>query len=192
MNSPSSAFPAALALVLVLRAFAAAAAEGPAPSAGCEDAWLDTRGHNAVVCEIRELTFRPPRAFAVDAGPSGSVHVTGWDEDHVLVRAIVHTWGDDEAQARAAAERVVLRTGDLVRAYGADRRGAPAWSVSYEIFAPFETHLGLTTREGAISVEGIRGRLAFETVNGRVEVDGVEILETASNPRPASGIYAVQ
>jgi DUF4097 and DUF4098 domain-containing protein YvlB len=45
--------------------------------------------------------------------------------------------------------------------------------VSFEVLAPREIDLALTTHNGAIAVADVSGTLAFETHNGGISLDGV-------------------
>src|SRR5215216_999118 len=55
-------------------------------------------------CEVREKTLSARSGtITVDGGQNGGIQVTGWDRNEVLVRAIVRTQGEDEAEARELA-----------------------------------------------------------------------------------------
>jgi DUF4097 and DUF4098 domain-containing protein YvlB len=89
---------------------------------------------------------------------------------------MVHTWGDDEEEAREVAEQVVVRTDGEIHAEGPDRDGDQGWGVGYEIFTPRDTDLMLDTHNGGITIETVRGDLSFETTNG-----GVRLADLAGN-----------
>jgi DUF4097 and DUF4098 domain-containing protein YvlB len=52
-------------------------------------------------------------------------------------------------------------------------RNHRGWSVSYEIWAPSKTDLRLSSTNGGLEVEGIRGRLDLETTNGGISLQAV-------------------
>jgi hypothetical protein len=157
-----------LALAVLLVASGALAQE----RTECEDTW-GRRGPNAHVCEIRQLTVSAGAALTVDAGPNGSIRVTGESRRDVQVRATVHAWAYDEAEAERIASAVNVRSDGVVRAEGPDQRGRAGWSVDYEVLAPREIDLDLETHNGSIAIARVRGDLTFEARNGSIKLDGV-------------------
>ena len=138
----------------------------------CDDNW-GWRGPNAHVCEVRQLTVPAGGALSVDAGPNGSIRVTGESRRDVQVRATIHAWAYDEAEAERIASAVNVRSDGVVRAEGPDQRGRTGWSVNYEVLAPRDTDLTLETRNGSIAVATVRGDLSFQAQNGGIRLDGV-------------------
>jgi hypothetical protein len=130
-------------------------------------------GPNAHVCEVRELTVPAGGTLTVDAGPNGSIGVTGENRRDVQVRATVHAWGSDDAEAQRIASGVNVRSDGVIRAEGPEQRGRSGWSVSYEVLAPGEIDLSLEAHNGSISVAAVRGDLALETRNGGINLAGV-------------------
>jgi hypothetical protein len=139
----------------------------------CNDNWWGWRGPNAHVCEVRTLTIPAGRALSVDAGQNGSIDVAGESRRDVQVRATVHAWASDEAEAERIASAVNVRSDGVVRAEGPDQRGRAGWSVSYEIVAPREIDLTLETHNGGIEVGAVRGELSLRAQNGGIRLDGV-------------------
>ena len=61
------------------------------------------RGH---ACEVRDSRLPAPVGpLTVDAAPNGGIRVEAWDQADVLVRAVVQTWADDDAEAEGAARQ---------------------------------------------------------------------------------------
>ncbi len=58
------------------------------------------RGH---ACEVRELTVPAAGTLAVDAGPNGSITVTGENHRDAQVRAKVSAWAADDTEAERIA-----------------------------------------------------------------------------------------
>src|SRR5688572_31444057 len=102
----------------------------------CDNRWWGWRGPNAHVCEVRELTVPAGGTLSVDAGPNGSISVTGQNRRDVQVRATVHAWAQDDAEAERIASAVNVRSDGELRAEGPDQRGRVGWSVSYEVLTP--------------------------------------------------------
>jgi hypothetical protein len=130
-------------------------------------------GPQAHVCEVRELTVPGNGTLTVDAGQNGSIAVTGENRRDVQVRATVHAWGDDDADAQRIASGVNVRSDGVVRAEGPEQRGRSGWSVSYEVLAPLEVDLSLEAHNGSIRVAAVRGDLELETRNGGISLEDV-------------------
>jgi hypothetical protein len=160
---------------LVLTALLVASAGNAQEKTGCDNqsTWWGWRGGpSARVCEVRELTVPVTGKLSVDAGPNGSIHVTGENRRDVLVRATVQAWGDDEAGAERIASEVIVRSDGGIRAEGPDYRGRAGWTVSYEVLAPRDIDLALETNNGGIAVADVRGDLALEAQNGGISIEG--------------------
>lgn len=133
------------------------------------------RGH---ACEVRDSRLGAIAGpLAVDASPNGGIRVEAWDQQDVLVRAVVQTWAETEGEARELLGRVqVTAAGTTVSASGPSRdddRRRQGWSVSFEIFAPRTVALDLTALNGGIALHGMRGESRFTTRNGGVALEDV-------------------
>jgi hypothetical protein len=139
-----------------------------------EDNWWGWRGGpRARACDVRELTVAAGGTLAVDAGPNGSISVTGESRRDVQVRATVQAWGRDEAEAQRIASEVTVRSDGELRAAGPTQLGRAGWSVSYELLTPRDIDLALETQNGSIAIAGVRGDLEFEAQNGSISLEGV-------------------
>jgi hypothetical protein len=138
-----------------------------------QNGWGWRNGPRGHVCEVRELTVPAGGVLTVDAGQNGSIGVTGEDRRDVRVRAKVHAWGADEAEAQRIASAVNVRSDGSLRAEGPDRRGRVGWSVSYEILTPRDIDLSLETHNGSIAIADVRGNLSFRAQNGAISLEGV-------------------
>jgi hypothetical protein len=121
----------------------------------------------------RDLTLPASAALTVDARPNGGISVTGEDRRDVQVRAVVHAWARDDAEAARVANEVDVRTDGVLRAEGPDSDSRAGWSVSFEIRTPRDIDLSLETQNGGIALESIHGDVDFETVNGGVTLNGL-------------------
>lgn len=129
-------------------------------------------------CEVRDSRLpMPVGPLTVDAAPNGGIRVEAWDQADVLVRAVVTAYGDDDAEAKALLPQVrVTAAGTTVSADGPARsegRRRSGWSVSFRIWAPRQTALSLTARNGGISLTGMHGESRFTTTNGGVTLNEV-------------------
>ena len=160
---------------LVSAVLLAAAAANAQERVECEEnGWWGWRnGPRSHVCEVRELTVPAGGVLAVDAGPNGSIGVKGESRRDVQVRAAVHAWGRDEAEAERIASAVHVRSDGTLRADGPEQGGRVGWSVSYEILVPREIDLDLETRNGSIAIAEVSGTLEFEAQNGSINLDAV-------------------
>ncbi|MDP1570890.1 MAG: DUF4097 family beta strand repeat-containing protein [Vicinamibacterales bacterium] len=123
-------------------------------------------------CEVRDERLA---AFAgtlsVNAAPNGGISVQAWDQDEILVRAIVNAQAETEADAKRIASEVQVQTGGgRIAATGPDlgNRRRESWHVSYRVFVPARTNLDLNSRNGGIAIRGVQGSIRFETTNGGV------------------------
>jgi hypothetical protein len=122
-------------------------------------------------CEINETAIPATGTLAVDGGVNGGINVKGWQKPEILVRARVETSADTDAQARAVAGRITIRTGgNRIIADGPSTEGHDRWSVSYEIFVPQKMDLNLKAHNGGIRIADVGGRIEFETINGGVSL----------------------
>jgi hypothetical protein len=100
--------------------------------------------------------------------------VKGWLRSDVLVRARVEAWGETANTAANVARQVsVIGSGGQVRAMGPESADNLGWSVSYEIFVPQNTDLGLKAHNGGITVSDVRGQIHFDVNNGGVHLKRV-------------------
>jgi hypothetical protein len=163
---------ARLASFLVMTALAVPALYG----AGVQDDdpcsrrhWDDDDDHR-VHCEVREerIVAGP---LSVDAGRNGGVRVTGWDQNDVLVQAIVQTHARTDDRAREIAGNVQIQSGGgQVRSVGPDLERRESWSVSFRISVPRKTDLSLNASNGGITIQGVAGNIQFDTTNGGVRL----------------------
>jgi DUF4097 and DUF4098 domain-containing protein YvlB len=168
------AAPVGGALIAILSAFAqhAGAQQGA-------DEWLercrDRDGDDdAVHCEVRESTLAAARELQVDAAPNGGITVTAWDRSDIRVVARIQTRAPTAAEAREIASGIRIETaGGRVSADGPDTRNRRGWSVSYVISAPRGIDLDLSSVNGGLSVDGIRGELDLRTTNGGIDLDDI-------------------
>ena len=125
-------------------------------------------------CELREYTLKASGSLRVDANPNGGITVIGWDKNEVKVVARVSAWARTEDEAKDIATQVKVETSDTeIHTSGPNLRNRRGWSVSYEIWAPAKTDLRLSSTNGGLDVEGIRGRLDLETTNGGISLQAV-------------------
>jgi hypothetical protein len=139
----------------------------------CDDNGWGSRGPNAHLCEVRQLTVPAGGALSVDAGQNGSIRVTGESRRDVQVRATIHAWSHDEGEAQRIVSAVNVRSDGVLRAEGPDQRGRSGWSVNYEVLAPRDIDLTLETHNGGIAVAAVRGDLSMKAQNGGIRLDGV-------------------
>ena len=135
-------------------------------------------------CEVREVKVPVGQRLSVDGRDNGSVHFIGWERNEVLVRAMVSTAAESRADAEALAKEVRIESGaDRVSSDGPSNRRYRRWHVSYEIMVPRKMNLEGMTTNGAVSVDGVEGRMDLRAVNGSIrlrEVAGDVRAETSN------------
>ncbi|MCC3158466.1 hypothetical protein LJ737_14545 [Hymenobacter sp. 15J16-1T3B] len=170
------------ALLLSAAAFTAHAQTAPAFTSSCEEGkWGSSEQKR--YCETRDLTLPAIKSgkLTVDGGRNGGITVKGYSGSEIRVRAKVQAWAKDEATAKARVADVKVSTdSNTLRAAGSDGRGQNdgyavsdgGYAVSYEIFVPEKTALALSTHNGGIHLENLRGPVTFEAQNGGVSILG--------------------
>ena len=137
----------------------------------CEDTrYRDRDNDDERHCEVREQSL-PAGPLKVDAAPNGGITVDVWNRSDIKVIAIIRANARDEARAKAIAAGVqVQAAGGRVSATGPDTSRREWWSVSYRINVPQRNDLDLTSFNGGIAINGVSGRVVFETMNGGVRL----------------------
>lgn len=176
MRRPVITTTLSLTVALVLYAGAAIGAQADRSSRFMDNC-RQNRDDSDHFCEIRNFTMPASKSLTVDGRENGGVTVHAWDRADIQVVAMVQTQAGSEADARAIAKNIAIavNAGD-VKANGPSLRGRhESWSVSFEVWAPRNTDLGITATNGGISVDGIESKMNLETVNGGlnlVDVNG--------------------
>jgi hypothetical protein len=133
------------------------------------------------VCEVHESRLGPSGTLELEPGHNGGITVKGWSQNSVLVRARLEAWAENDAEARALASQIRIDTaGGRIRATGPDFNGSQGWwgqerrwTVSLEVFTPWNTDLRAGSHNGGLSFSDIRGRINFQTHNGGVRLTRV-------------------
>jgi DUF4097 and DUF4098 domain-containing protein YvlB len=113
----------------------------------------------------------------------------------VKVVAKVGAWDRTMEDARELAGEVQVEAGEReIRSTGPETRNRRGWYVSYDIWAPSRTDLRLSSTNGGLSVEGIRGRLDLETTNGGIHLDAVggDVVAETTNGTIDVGLYGTR
>ncbi len=133
-------------------------AQNPQPTMHCNEGEQDGGGR-ARFCEIREQTAGYGGQLTIDGGQNGGVTVKGWDRADVLVRSKVQAQADSEAEARSRASQV--RVNASAGHIAAEGPSDGNWSVSYEVFAPKNASVQISTHNGGVGVSDISGSVSF-------------------------------
>ena len=143
-------------------------------SANFVDSCQRNRSDNARVCETRNVTVSASRALSIDGKQNGGIAVHGWDRSDIQVVAMVQAQAETEAEAQAIARQITIASNNgEVHAAGPETDRRQSWSVSYEVWAPRATNLGLTAHNGGISVDGVESNMNLQTVNGGLDLRDV-------------------
>lgn len=128
-----------------------------------------------VHCETRTLTLPAPPAgtpLVVQARAGGSLAVRAWAGPDVRVRARVTGRAATAELARAQVATLRLRpTGTTLEANTGPAAGT--WEVSYEVLVPPQTDMRLSTENGLLTLENVRGNLRLTTAAGPLALRGV-------------------
>jgi len=161
--------------ILVSSVFLSAGRASAQDRTTADDEWCagHDRRDGESVCEVREWTLGAPEALSVNARPNGGISVEAWDRGEMLVRAKVHAWADSNGRARELTERIEPGVGASISVDGPKIRADEGWSVSFRIMVPRDTDLDLASTNGGITIEGIRGKLRFQTTNGGIRIEDI-------------------
>jgi hypothetical protein len=166
--------PATTKLLPIVFLFAVATTAFAQSAANFVDSCQRNRSDNVRVCETRNVAVSATRALVVDGQQNGGISVHAWDRPDIQVVAMVQAQAETEGEAQAIARQVAIASNNgEVRATGPETEKRQSWSVSYEIWAPRTTNLGLTAHNGGISVDGIEANMNLQTVNGGLDLRDV-------------------
>jgi hypothetical protein len=147
---------------------------GAQSSANFLDNCQRNHGDNAHFCETRNVTVGAVRALAVDGRENGGISVHAWDKPNIQVVAMIQAQAETDADAQAIARAITVSSnGGEVHANGPQTERRQSWSVSYEVWAPRATNLGLTAHNGGISVDGMEASMNLQTVNGGLDLHDI-------------------
>lgn len=138
------------------------------PTMSCKD---QNGGKEYAFCEVRETTISALSTLNVDGRQNGGVSIKGANRADILVRAMVQTHGNSEAEAKNTGAQVIVHTSaGTVQADGPAEKN---WSVSYEIFVPAATNLNLKANNGGVAIAGVESTVEFHSVNGGISLKNV-------------------
>ncbi len=161
---------ATMALTLGSLAGVQASARGSDRDEDCS-ANHNSNSDRANYAEAREQRLAASSMNYIHPGENGSVHVQGWDNSDVLVRACIQTSAPTDAEARELASQVKIAKGPgNIEPSGPTHEDDRYWNVSYQVWVPTTSNLKLEASNGSISVERVRGQMRAETLNGSVHL----------------------
>jgi hypothetical protein len=181
-----------LALPLILLGCARASAQQTSPSVAPDyhgipgraarfmDNCNDRDNDDEVFCEVRPSTMAATSSLDIDGNQNGSVTVHGWSKPTIQVVAMIQTHANSQANARQLAQdtRVLTDDGRIHAETPRDLfervRGHNGYvSVSFEVWAPRGTNLGLRASNGSITVDSVNSTVDLQTTNGSVRLRDV-------------------
>ena len=122
----------------------------------------------AVLVSLAPLQGQTDTTIAVPAGASLSVNNFGG-------AIVVHAWNQNRVKVHAehgSRSRIeVSLVGSTVTVKAGSRQGAPS-VVDFDITVPQDMALTLTGTYAEITVDGVRGAISAETVEGQIDVRG--------------------
>jgi len=122
----------------------------------------------AVLVSLAPLQGESDTTFAVPAGASLTVHNFGG-------AIVIHAWNQNRVKVHAehgSRGRIeVSLVGSTVTIKAGSRQGAPS-VVDFDITVPQDMALTLSGTYTEIQVDGVRGAISAETVDGEVDVRG--------------------
>lgn len=119
-------------------------------------------------CEVKEQTMAVSGGrISIDPGSNGGLTVKGWSRPDMLVRARVETAAVTDVEARAMVPQIRFVSGAAsLKAEGPTSDHDHNWSVSYEVFVPFQTDVDAKANNGGIRIQDLKGNITFQATNG--------------------------
>jgi hypothetical protein len=153
-------------------------------AAGClplaaQENWCSNQGwHNDGMVshsEVREEHLAAAAQNLINPAQNGSIHVHGWANHDILVKACIQSSAPDEGTAIGLAKQVTITDGaGRVVAKGPSNKGGNAWwSVSYDVWLPASANLEMQASNGSIHVENTSGQIRARTNNGSIHLKDV-------------------
>ncbi len=140
----------------------------------CRDAERNYDRDREVFCEVRDLKESGVSRLEVLDNANGSISVTGSSRRDISVQARVVATAESDSDARSLARDVsVTLANGRIKASGPDSERRRSWSVSYRIEVPSSFDVSLETSNGAVAVEGVKGRIDMESSNGSVRLTDI-------------------
>ena len=131
-----------------------------------------------------EKTFQVEQGIEfVLANVNGGIDVSSWDRDEIRVEALIRIKAPSKSKARELYEKIdfeIKREKDYLRVVAdlpKKRQVALGLfdhisiSVHYEVRVPAFTNLNLTSVNGGIDVEDVKGRFEIRTTNGSIGME---------------------
>jgi DUF4097 and DUF4098 domain-containing protein YvlB len=150
---------------------------GLSADAWCRDA--DRGNRYATSCDVREESLSRIDSLDVDPGGNGGIRVRGasGSTTRARFRVVGHARDDRDARDLVGSVRITTDNG-RIRVSGPSTQRDEWWNVEVEIEAPRDLPMTLTTRNGGIGLEGVSGRIQFDTTNG-----GVSLVDVSGDVR---------
>jgi DUF4097 and DUF4098 domain-containing protein YvlB len=140
------------------------------PTRSCEARQSHEDGRYSVA-EARDETLAHTSLEKINPSPNGSVIIHGSDRSDVQVHACIHATAPSEQEAHSVASQVRISKGaGNIEPSGPTNERDRHWSVSYEIWLPRQSNLDVSTVNGAIKLEDVKGNIKANNVNGGMEL----------------------
>lgn len=126
---------------------------------------LTTSATNPDTGGVSSVAAYPGETIRIDLPTGGEVRIVGWNRESVEVHR-THGGG-------AVTPKVSLTRGDgeVRLTSSVEPRESPNDSHRYEIRVPTSAHVAIETRNGAITVEGVRGTVSGQTGGGEIRLE---------------------
>ena len=140
-----------------------------------------------------KLEERWEQSFSVEEGVkfvldnvNGGIEISSWDRNEISVEALIRIKAPSKSKAEELYKKidfVIEKKTDYLRIEADLPRirqvvmglgGHISINIHYEVRVPRYTNLDLTTVNGGIDVEEVRGRFDIRTTNGSIDLRGME------------------
>lgn len=127
----------------------------------------------------RDIPFSAGGRFEIE-NSNGSIDIKTWNEGTLRIEAVKEAKSDADLED---IEIVIDGSGDSVSIETVHHRRHNGGKVSYIISMPAEANVSVSTANGSVTIEGIRGHVDAKSTNGSVKVEDIdgEVEATTTN-----------
>lgn len=127
-------------------------------------------------CAEKEVTI-PSGSTKIEivAGGQGAIAVKGWNRKEFKVRILSESWAKSTEEAKKTLESITYKfeRNKLTAVFPKSTSYQLPWGVSFEVMVPDVYDVNLSTENGAIYVDNLKGNITADAVNGAVYLNQV-------------------
>lgn len=123
----------------------------------------------------------------VTAGGQGAIAVKTWNRNEIKIRVVSEAWAKSTETAEKILESINYKFEEnrLFGVFPQSENAELPWAVSFEITVPANYNVNLSTVNGAIYVDELKGNISAKAINGAVYLTqiGGKVVGKSTNGR---------